>query len=376
MAHIITFTHKIEKYPPIVAVINYLVNNNHQVIVLGDCDNQNLLTEWREKGVVFQRVINSNVNANFAVKLFRFLLYKLKVTKIVKTYFNKANVTLWLFGNDNFFILHHLIPQIKAISYMFEVPLFKVSAKYRLLSPTINYKKSLQSSWRNISCELNRSLITQSYFGLAEMPDVIPNKTFNNIDFIPEANEFVKSILEPLKGKKIILYQGIFNFPERRLSELCEAINFLPEEYVVLLMGDGDGLQYLKSKFASDRVLFLGFIKYPDYLHITKASYIGFLSYFAKAGSLNTALNTLYCAPNKIYEYSAFGLPFISNNLPALQVFANEHFSGIVLDKLTPENIAKAILSINAAYTTYQEGALKLFYSTDIDAKLNNILLE
>ena len=46
---------------------------------------------------------------------------------------------------------------------------------------------------------------------------------------------------------------------------------------------------------------------------------IGVLSYFPRSGSIGRTLNPLYCAPNKIFEYSKYGIPMISNDVPALR---------------------------------------------------------
>lgn len=49
-------------------------------------------------------------------------------------------------------------------------------------------------------------------------------------------------VLEKVKNKKVILYQGIFLDKERRLEEFCEAIKKLSDEYVFIAMGRGSDM--------------------------------------------------------------------------------------------------------------------------------------
>ena len=170
-------------------------------------------------------------------------------------------------------------------------------------------------------------------------------------------------------GKKIILYQGIFNYPERRLDEFCEAINLLPDEYVLVLMGgpENEYRQYLKKKYVSSRIVFIPFLSPPNHLIITKSAYIGILTYFPCKGSLVQNLNTLFCAPNKLYEYSFFGVPMISNDIPALDFAFNQYQAGICVRTFEPKEIVEKILYIDKNYTHFKAESLRLYTSVDIE---------
>ena len=75
----------------------------------------------------------------------------------------------------------------------------------------------------------------------------------------------------------------------------------------------------------------------------------------------SSILNNAFCAPNKIYEYSAFGKPVLGNNIPGLKVLEDMRF-GKVVDENNAESIMTAIKDIEKAYSDYSESA-GLFYS-------------
>lgn len=60
----------------------------------------------------------------------------------------------------------------------------------------------------------------------------------------------------------------------------------------------------------------------------------------------NKNLNQYYCAPNKIYEYIACGLPVITNNYPGLVKTIQDNQIGICIDKIDSVTLYNAIVKI------------------------------
>lgn len=371
---IIIYNHDISKYPPILQAIESIHSQGKKVEIIGFFGNKAYKESLKKKGIIIHEIKENNTQAN-AIKKFNYLIsYKKNVYSIVKKIADKDTLIL-VNGNENAWLLHKLFDNYKCILYLFEIPEFKVSFRYRILSPQINYKKIMHKAHKIVCCEYNRAKITQSFFGLRECPAIIPNKIELNIDVnkTPENAANATSLIP--KDKKIILYQGIFNQPERRLDELCQAINYLPEDYIICIMGgECKEKRLLKEKYESSRVLFLPYLPAPDHLYITRLAHIGFLSYFSVENNIGNALNTLYCAPNKIFEYSKFGIPMISNDVPALKSDFEKFQSGIVVSNFAPEYIAQAILSIESNYMIYTDGAKAHFLSTQISELYSNLI--
>jgi glycosyltransferase involved in cell wall biosynthesis len=367
--NILIFNHDIKLYPPILSVVESLVSNGQSVVVVGFCSDQALITALNSKGAKYVEVIRNYHNDNAAQKLCKLFSYKRRVSTYVRKVASPATL-LWIFGNENVWLLHSLVAKYKTVVYLFEVPELKISRRYRVFAPFANYADLMRSAYKVICCEYNRAHITKAYFGLKELPTVIPNK--------PEVADDVAVDLS-LAGlsnetRKILLYQGIFNFPERSLEAFCESIAYLPDDYIVVLMGPESAYkQYLKATYQSERVKFVSFISPPRHLCITSGSYIGFLNYFSPQGDIGACLNTLYCAPNKIFEYSKFGVPMIGNDVPALRVMLDGYGSGICVDHLTAQGIADAVKRISADYGRFKENSYKLYDSVNYPALIASV---
>ena len=91
---------------------------------------------------------------------------------------------------------------------------------------------------------------------------------------------------------------------------------------------------------------------------MTQAAHIGIANYdFSN-------LNNVFCAPNKIYEYSGFGIPMLANDIPGLKNTVGNAGAAECME-LKANNIINAIQNIEADYDTYSENAKKFFAGTD-----------
>ncbi|ATR78811.2 hypothetical protein NP7_05780 [Moraxella osloensis] len=353
------------KYPPILSLIEILLDKSYKVTLLGYCsciDNINYLIQ---KGLVFIEMVETNNKDKNIVKLFKHEKFRRLVNKVISD--SSMQDKIWYLGSETIFLFIDEIGKNNSILYFFEVPYFNVPSRYRFWTTDEKYKFAISKANKVVNCEFNRTLITKSYFGLSSNQAVtIPNKT--NFKMSLELNSENIDLLKGVENKKIILYQGVFNFPERKLDELCQSINLLSEEFVIVLMGaDSDYKQLLKQKYESNRVLFLPFLPPPLHLKITKLARIGFLSYFPNKGEIEQVLNVLYCAPNKIFEYARFGIPMISNRTPSLETIYQNYKCGIGIDLDDLDDLAGKIMEIDKNYDFYSKNSKSFFDSVNIE---------
>lgn len=353
------------KYPPILSLIEILLDNGHRVTLLGYCSCTNSINHLIQKGLLFIEIVETNNKDNNVVKLFKHEKFRRLVNKVISD--SSKQDKIWYLGSETIFLFIDEIEKINSILYFFEVPYFNVPLRYRFWTTDEKYKSAISKANKVINCEINRTLITKSYFGLSSNQAVtIPNKT--NFKMNVELNSEIIDLLKGVKNKKIILYQGVFNSPERRLDELCQSINLLSEEFIIVLMGaDSDYKQLLKQKYESNRVLFLPFLPPPLHLEITKLAKIGFLSYFPNKGEIEQVLNVLYCAPNKIFEYAQFGIPMISNRTPSLETIYQNYKCGIGVDFEDLDDLAGKIMEIDKKYDFYSKNSKSFFDSVNIE---------
>ena len=82
----------------------------------------------------------------------------------------------------------------------------------------------------------------------------------------------------------------------------------------------------------------------------------------------------MYCAPNKIWEYSGFGIPMLANDVPGLKYTVEANNAGICVDMSSVENIKNAIHGIDENYESYSKNSLAFFDSCKVDKIVSNIL--
>lgn len=174
--------------------------------------------------------------------------------------------------------------------------------------------------------------------------------------------------MDELDGRKILLYQGLFQRPEY-VAPIAEALRMMESDYAFVLMGkDRYGTTERMKEIYPDTFVY-GFVPAPKHLEITARSRIGVVLYD------DTSLNKAFCAPNKIYEYAAFGLPTLANRLPGLVSTVEASGSGMCVD-FQPDKIADAIKQFDQNYEKYSASAFNFFNSTDNTQTMRSLLVK
>lgn len=224
-----------------------------------------------------------------------------------------------------------------------------------------------------IECEYNRAHITKAWWNLKEMPFVLPNKPYVSIDIPKNAeitsSEDLKKMMDGLKDKKIVLYQGNIS-KERPLDGYIKAVDELGEDWAFVMMLNGKNPY---PELNPSNLYFIPFVAPPFHLEVTSRAYIGVLSYVPIKNSYSI-LNTLYCAPNKIWEYSRFGVPMISNDLPALRYLFDTRKSGRCAQSMNKDDIKQALLEIDQHYSLYSKASFDFYASLDYKAVVHAIV--
>jgi glycosyltransferase involved in cell wall biosynthesis len=162
---------------------------------------------------------------------------------------------------------------------------------------------------------------------------------------IPEIKTISQKNFEiDTKGKKVILYQGSVNIG--RGIELMIDTMALLDEYLFIVIGDGDILEQLKEKVSNlslhDKVKFIG-KKTPEELkELTPNATIG-MSLEEDLG-----LNYRYALPNKIFDYLHANVPVIVADLPEMRSLIKKHLIGEILSERTHKILAKTIINMTS----------------------------
>lgn len=314
---------------------------------------------------------NYESEENLTKKFFRMQKIKKATWKIIEKYYNE-DTAIWIVSEGS---LKHLGKKILEKRYILHLLELNEGIYYISGNPLIkmNYKIIAKNASVLVEAEYNRAHITKAWWGLTQLPEIFPNKPFN-LKKIPHHSEISSSehaakIMKRLKGKKIILYQGNMS-KERPIEEYIKAVGELGDDYAFIMMIAGTN-PYSDLKYSN--FYCIPFINPPFHLEITSHAYIGILSYSPIKNDYSI-LNTLYCAPNKIWEYSKFGIPMISNDLPALKQMFDKYKNGICLNEFSKERIINAIKQIENEYEAFKNASYSFYDSVDLIETVKRIL--
>lgn len=218
------------------------------------------------------------------------------------------------------------------------------------------------------ACENTRAYLMRTWWHLKQLPFVFPNKPYG-LDpqgELPLTCERTRSVIKAIGNRPFIIYQGILQ-NEEYVAEIAKALAGMDCGIVFLLLGiDRVGMAPRIKKLYKDTMFFES-IPAPLHLEVTSRAAVGVVFYDG------ANLNKAFCAPNKIYEYSAFGLPMLSNKVPGLLNTVGAYGAAECTELLSNE-IASALRRIFADYRTYSNNARHFYQHTDNVSTMKQLL--
>lgn len=140
----------------------------------------------------------------------------------------------------------------------------------------------------------------------------------------------------------VLIYQGDIN-PGRGLHFLIKVMRQLPSNFQLLIVGDGM-LRPELEKEAQDlnTIHFTGRVPYLQLQYYTRLADLGVNLIEPINDSKRLSL------PNKLFEYMACGLPFLSNNLPEPRRIVDQFGTGVVVEMDAVQAVAETIVQLEA----------------------------
>lgn len=146
------------------------------------------------------------------------------------------------------------------------------------------------------------------------------------------------------KDKKVLLLQGAGINIDRGAEEMLEAMKYLSQDYLFVIVGGGDVFEILKEKIAKDnledKVKIVGKVAYEELINYTFNSDLGL------SLDKNTNLNYQYSLPNKLFDYINYQTPVLTSNLVEIRKIVETYKVGWITKSHNPKNIAETILGI------------------------------
>lgn len=149
----------------------------------------------------------------------------------------------------------------------------------------------------------------------------------------------------------ILINQGAGINVDRGMEEMLQAMQHLPEDFHLLLVGKGDVMEMLGQMSIamdlSERVTFIPPQPYLKMLQYTLSADCGL--------SLDKPLspNYQYSLPNKIFDYIKSGLPVLGSQVVEVAKLIKEYQIGEICESVEPRIIAEKLLEIRSRGRNY-----------------------
>lgn len=141
------------------------------------------------------------------------------------------------------------------------------------------------------------------------------------------------------ENRRVLLFQGGIG-AGRGVPLLLELVPHLDNRWVLVFMGRGLMEEEIKKAAISnpDRIFLLPPVPLDELVETSSGATLGAIPYES------TNLNHINAAPNKIWEYSASGVPILTRDLPELARLVGANGIGMVFrDSDSPEEVAERL---------------------------------
>lgn len=357
---------RLEKRLPVISDLYALLDLGYLPIVVVSGASENLKKRMESAGIKIY--IISDCKYKFPIpflnKLFGYYRFRKNCLKLLKQY-SPIKPILWIEGAQT---ILDLGTSVKKYDYILQISELHEKSKIQLGA----IRRVIHEAKVVFMPEYCRTVLYQVWFGLIKHPVVLPNRPY----LLPDHKELqtIKTkyaeIISELEGKKVILYQGGI-YASRAPEKIVQAAKNVGG-YQMLFIGPVSSPQVIDElKKIDPNLIHVNFLPYPDYLIFASVAYVGCAFY--KADSINN----IFCAPNKINEYSAYSLPMIGNDIPGLKFIFESTGAGVIVDDNDITSIENGLKLLDLNYSYYKSNANKIYKMYDtkkiIADVINNI---
>ena len=359
-------------FPPVLSLLHAFEKLEVKSVFITTNSKKNIKKELPKTSVEQIKIDYEGVNSP-VIKMIHLHEWRNKVWKLIDKHYAEDTV-LWVITDVTVKILGNELLKRKYVLQLLELS-ENITYYSRLKFLKVNKELLGNNALAVIVPEYNRAHLIKTWWKLKKLPYILPNKPYISTD-IRKNNDIsdirARSVIQKIGNKKIILYQGIID-PERPLDAFISAVDEYNGKYAFVVMSGGKNIY---KNIKSDNYYFIPFVTPPEHLQITSHAYIGVLSYVPTETSGYSPLNALYCAPNKTFEYSMFGIPMLGNDNPGLKFLFETQKCGVCFEDFSITQICAAINSIEKSYEELERNAYIYYNGCDYVEITRNILFK
>ncbi|MDO8847901.1 MAG: glycosyltransferase family 4 protein [Coriobacteriia bacterium] len=172
---------------------------------------------------------------------------------------------------------------------------------------------------------------TDPPLAIRNVPPLLPQR--------PAPDPLAAEMRADVAADTLLIYQGALS-DTRGLDAVVDAIALLPERYHLALIGNPPPAPQLAARLAvaaeHGRVHVFPPVKPAEMLSWLVVADAGVVTY------VPDCLNNSLCAPNKMHDYAAAGLPVLAASLPGVERDLEEYGPGLSFTPCDPESFARA----------------------------------
>ncbi len=353
----IVIIHKtsVSEFPPLLSFLQFLKQEGYVIHLIAGYEKAESVRKELREICTKLHITNIFPSSN---KIFYWLKIRRTFWQIIHQN-NYGSKLIWLPAADTTLALGS-----KLLSYNYVLNLYELFDDEPLYLRRL--KKFALKANTVICSNPDRANILRVWWKLPQTPKVILNKPYTAISGknLPLPSD-IAALLANLAGTKVIIYQGMIR-PERELDVLCKVLAKRTDFSLVIM---GPKTQYLSSLMQlNPAIVYIPFVAPPYHLHVTSHAHIGVLSYD------HSSLNNIFCAPNKLWEFSNFKLPMLGNDIPGLYHTIESNNMGRCADFKSSSEVEKALDDLVANYEYYAEQADIYYRCYDYDKSLREIM--
>ncbi len=347
--------------PPIISVVLILNELGYQVELI----TIQLTFEWKKeldrRGIKYYEIPDSSIFGKLG-QIKSYVNFRRNVKALLKDKKQKGEqFLLWLESAHTVLALGSFVTNYLFILHILELHNEK---KYQIRA----ISKVISDAAAVVMPEYNRAVFYQIWFKLSKRPFVLPNKPYFSLsnDNIKGLSEKYNNLLDIFNKSKVVLYQGHIG-KGRDLTNYLKAVKELGDDFRFVVLGKDYGVvdQY---KRILPSLIHINYIPAPDYLIFTRSAYIGVVSY------VPDCLNNAFCAPNKIWECTNFGVPVIANDIPGLKYTIESSGAGVCVDDSDVNSIINGIIKVDKEHDLFSARARFFYESADNKTMISQIV--
>lgn len=220
------------------------------------------------------------------------------------------------------------------------------SHEYYTGVPELVARPKVQKIWERIEASIFPKL-NKIYTVNQSIADLYEAKYGKKLHVVRNVSPLlgVLKLLEPSdygipENKKIILMQGAGINVDRGAEEAVEAMKEI-ENAVLVFVGDGDVMPYLKKYVSENRlerkVHFLGKKPYLEMMQFTRLADLGLTL------DKGTNINYQNSLPNKLFDYIQGGTPILTTHIKEVARIVQEYEVGEVISDFNSHNLAEKL---------------------------------